>query len=40
MLDFCVEQRVTPEIEPIEPDYINDADRRAGYRFVITSPLR
>ena len=33
--DFCTEQRVTPEIEPIEPDYFNDADRRVGCRFVI-----
>jgi len=46
MLDFCAEHGVTPEIEVIEPDYINDAYERVlasdvRYRFVIdTQSLR
>jgi alcohol dehydrogenase (NADP+) len=45
MLDFCAEHDVTPEIELIEPDYINEAYERVlasdvRYRFVIdTSSL-
>ena len=40
MLDFCAEHGVTPEIEVIEPDYINEAYQRVlasdvRYRFVI-----
>lgn len=40
MLDFCAEHKVTPEIELIEPDYINEAYERVlasdvRYRFVI-----
>ncbi len=40
MLDFCAEHGVTPEIEVIEPDYINEAYERVlasdvRYRFVI-----
>ncbi|HEY3995673.1 MAG TPA: NAD(P)-dependent alcohol dehydrogenase [Mycobacterium sp.] len=40
MLDFCAEHDVTPEIELIEPDYINEAYERVlasdvRYRFVI-----
>ncbi|OBJ85216.1 NAD(P)-dependent alcohol dehydrogenase [Mycobacterium sp. 1245852.3] len=40
MLDFCAEHHVTPEIELIEPDYINEAYERVlasdvRYRFVI-----
>ena len=40
MLDFCAEHNVTPEIEVIEPDYINEAYERVlasdvRYRFVI-----
>ena len=39
MLDFCAEHGVTPEIEVIEPDYINEAYERVlasdvRYRFV------
>jgi alcohol dehydrogenase (NADP+) len=46
MLDFCAEHGVTPEIEVIEPDYINEAYERVlasdvRYRFVIdTASLR
>ncbi|BBY56923.1 NAD(P)-dependent alcohol dehydrogenase [Mycolicibacterium sarraceniae] len=46
MLDFCAEHGVTPEIEVIEPDYINEAYERVlasdvRYRFVIdTESLR
>jgi uncharacterized zinc-type alcohol dehydrogenase-like protein len=46
MLDFCAEHGVQPEIEVIEPDYINEAYERVlasdvRYRFVIdTSSLR
>ena len=46
MLDFCAEHDVTPEIEVIEPDYINEAYERVlasdvRYRFVIdTATLR
>lgn len=46
MLDFCAEHDVTPEIEVIEPGYINDAYERVlasdvRYRFVIdTQSLR
>ncbi|MGE2734430.1 NAD(P)-dependent alcohol dehydrogenase [Mycolicibacterium vaccae] len=46
MLDFCAEHDVTPEIEVIEPDYVNEAYDRVlasdvRYRFVIdTSSLR
>ncbi|MGE0217127.1 NAD(P)-dependent alcohol dehydrogenase [Mycolicibacterium sp.] len=46
MLDFCAEHGVTPEIEVIQPDYINDAYERVlasdvRYRFVIdTASLR
>jgi uncharacterized zinc-type alcohol dehydrogenase-like protein len=45
MLDFCAEHGVAPEIELIEPDYINEAYERVlasdvRYRFVIdTSSL-
>jgi alcohol dehydrogenase (NADP+) len=45
MLDFCAKHDVTPEIEVIEPDYINEAYERVlasdvRYRFVIdTSSL-
>jgi alcohol dehydrogenase (NADP+) len=40
MLDFCAEHGVTPEIEVIQPDYINEAYERVlasdvRYRFVI-----
>ena len=40
MLNFCAEHKVTPEIEVIEPDYINEAYERVlasdvRYRFVI-----
>jgi len=40
MLDFCAEHGMTPEIELIEPDYINEAYARVlasdvRYRFVI-----
>src|SRR5271156_4646613 len=40
MLNFCAEHGVTPEIEIIEPDYINEAYERVlasavRYRFVI-----
>jgi alcohol dehydrogenase (NADP+) len=40
MLDFCAEHGVTPEIEVIAPDYINEAYQRVlasdvRYRFVI-----
>lgn len=46
MLDFCAEHDVHPEIEVIEPDYINEAYQRVlasdvRYRFVIdTQSLR
>jgi uncharacterized zinc-type alcohol dehydrogenase-like protein len=46
MLDFCAEHDVRPEIEVIQPDYINDAYQRVlasdvRYRFVIdTESLR
>ena len=46
MLDFCAEHRVRPEIEVIEPAYINEAYERViasdvRYRFVIdTATLR
>ncbi|MGB0972003.1 MAG: NAD(P)-dependent alcohol dehydrogenase [Mycobacterium sp.] len=46
MLDFCAEHDVTPEIEVIDPDYINEAYERVlasdvRYRFVIdTESLR
>ncbi|BBZ74979.1 NADP-dependent alcohol dehydrogenase C 2 [Mycolicibacterium anyangense] len=46
MLDFCAEHGVAPEIEVIEPDYINEAYERVlasdvRYRFVIdTASLR
>jgi uncharacterized zinc-type alcohol dehydrogenase-like protein len=46
MLDFCAAHGVTPEIEVIEPDYINEAYERVlasdvRYRFVIdTASLR
>ncbi|HYB35676.1 MAG TPA: NAD(P)-dependent alcohol dehydrogenase [Mycobacterium sp.] len=46
MLNFCAEHGVTPEIELIEPDYINEAYERVlasdvRYRFVIdTSTLQ
>lgn len=46
MLDFCAEHDVTPEIEVIEPDYVNEAYARViasdvRYRFVIdTRSLR
>ncbi len=45
MLNFCAEHDVTPEIELIEPDYVNEAYERVlasdvRYRFVIdTSKL-
>src|ERR1700743_3226956 len=40
MLDFCAEHDVTPEIEVIQPDYVNEAYERVlasdvRYRFVI-----
>jgi uncharacterized zinc-type alcohol dehydrogenase-like protein len=40
MLDFCAEHGVTPEIEVIKPDYVNEAYERVlasdvRYRFVI-----
>jgi alcohol dehydrogenase (NADP+) len=40
MLNFCAEHGATPEIEVIEPDYINEAYERVlasdvRYRFVI-----
>src|SRR5690242_14681614 len=40
MLDFCAEHDVTPEIELVEPDYVNEAYERVlasdvRYRFVI-----
>jgi alcohol dehydrogenase (NADP+) len=42
MLDFCAQHGVTPEIEVIEPDYINEAYERVlasdvRYRFVINT---
>lgn len=42
MLNFCAERNVTPEIELIEPDYINQAYERVlasdvRYRFVINT---
>jgi uncharacterized zinc-type alcohol dehydrogenase-like protein len=46
MLDFCGEHDVRPEIEVIQPDYINEAYERVlasdvRYRFVIdTASLR
>lgn len=46
MLDFCAEHGVAPEIEVIQPDYINEAYERVlasdvRYRFVIdTASLR
>lgn len=46
MLDFCAEHDVAPEIEVIQPDYINEAYERVlasdvRYRFVIdTASLR
>jgi uncharacterized zinc-type alcohol dehydrogenase-like protein len=46
MLDFCAEHGVVPEIEVINPDYINEAYERVlasdvRYRFVIdTASLR
>jgi len=46
MLDFCAEHGVTPEIEVIEQEYINEAYERVlssdvRYRFVIdTASLR
>lgn len=46
MLDFCAEHDVTPDIEVIAPDYINEAYERVlasdvRYRFVIdTAALR
>ncbi|MCG5434349.1 NAD(P)-dependent alcohol dehydrogenase [Mycobacterium sp. MYCO198283] len=46
MLDFCAEHGVTPEIELVQPDYVNEAYERmiasdVRYRFVIdTSSLR
>ena len=46
MLDFCAEHKVAPEIEVIEPDYVNEAYERVvasdvRYRFVIdTASLR
>ena len=46
MLDFCAEHGVTPEIEVVAPDYINEAYERVlasdvRYRFVIdTEALR
>ena len=46
MLDFCAEHDVAPEIEVIEPTYINEAYERTvnsdvRYRFVIdTASLR
>ena len=46
MLDFCAEHGVTPEIEVVAPDYINEAYERVlasdvRYRFVIdTQSLR
>jgi uncharacterized zinc-type alcohol dehydrogenase-like protein len=46
MLDFCAEHNVAPEIEVVEPEYINEAYERVlasdvRYRFVInTESLR
>src|ERR1700736_6117435 len=46
MLDFCAEHEVRPEIEVIQPDYLNEAYERVlasdvRYRFVIdTASLR
>jgi alcohol dehydrogenase (NADP+) len=46
MLDFCAEHGITPEIEVVEPDYVNEAYERVlasdvRYRFVIdTESLR
>lgn len=46
MLDFCAEHDVRPEIEVIEPGYVNEAYERmlasdVRYRFVIdTASLR
>jgi uncharacterized zinc-type alcohol dehydrogenase-like protein len=46
MLDFCAEHDVRPEIEVVQPDYINEAYQRVlasdvRYRFVIdTASLR
>ena len=46
MLDFCAEHDVTPEIEVVQPEYVNEAYERVlasdvRYRFVIdTSTLR
>ena len=46
MLDFCAEHDVAPEIEVIEPTYVNEAYERmlasdVRYRFVIdTASLR
>jgi uncharacterized zinc-type alcohol dehydrogenase-like protein len=46
MLDFCAEHDVTPEIEVVEPSYVNEAYERmlasdVRYRFVIdTESLR
>ena len=46
MLDFCAEHDVTPEIEVVQPDYVNEAYERVvasdvRYRFVIdTASLR
>jgi len=46
MLDFCAEHDVRPEIEVIQPDYVNEAYERVlasdvRYRFVIdTASLR
>ncbi len=46
MLDFCGEHGVSPEIEVVEPDYVNEAYERmlasdVRYRFVIdTASLR
>ena len=46
MLDFCAAHHALPEIEVIEPDYINEAYERViasdvRYRFVIdTESLR
>jgi len=46
MLEFCAEHDVRPEIEVIQPDYINEAYERVlasdvRYRFVIdTASLR
>jgi uncharacterized zinc-type alcohol dehydrogenase-like protein len=46
MLDFCAEHAVRPEIEVVQPDYVNEAYERVlasdvRYRFVIdTASLR